>query len=75
MGLIVPHMIRMVIGPSHRYLIPASMLGGAIFLIVADLIARLLIRPAELQIGIITALFGAPFFIYLIILNKRKELD
>lgn len=74
-GLIVPHMIRMVIGPSHRYLIPASMLGGAIFLIVADLIARLLIRPAELQIGIITAFFGAPFFIYLIILNKRKELD
>ena len=74
-GLIVPHMIRFVVGPSHRLLIPASILGGGIFLIVADLIARLLIRPAELQIGIITAFFGAPFFIYLIILNKRKELE
>ena len=74
-GLIVPHMIRFVVGPSHRLLLPASILGGGIFLIVADLIARLLIRPAELQIGIITAFFGAPFFIYLIILNKRKELE
>lgn len=74
-GLIVPHMIRLVVGPSHRLLIPASILGGGIFLIVADLIARLFIRPAELQIGIITSFFGAPFFIYLIILNKRKELE
>ena len=73
-GLIVPHMIRLLIGPSHRLLIPASVLGGGLFLIVADLVSRLLIRPAELQIGIITAFFGAPFYIYLIILNKRKEL-
>lgn len=73
-GLIVPHMIRLMIGPSHRYLIPASILGGAFFLIVADLIARLVIKPAEIQIGIITAFFGAPFFIYLILLNNRKEL-
>lgn len=72
-GLIVPHMIRIIVGPSHRLLIPASILGGAIFLIWADLISRLLIRPAELQIGIITAFFGAPFFIYLIIINKRRE--
>ncbi len=72
-GLIVPHIIRLMIGPSHRLLIPASILGGALFLINADLIARLLIRPAELQIGIITAFLGAPFFIYLIILHKRKE--
>lgn len=72
-GLIVPHMIRLIIGPSHKLLIPASVLGGAIFLIGADLISRLIIKPAELQIGIITAFFGAPFFIYLIILNKRKE--
>ena len=73
-GLVVPHMLRLVIGPSHRLLIPASILGGAIFLILADLISRLLIRPAELQIGIITAFIGAPFFIYLIIRQKRKEL-
>ena len=72
-GLVVPHMIRLMIGPSHKLLIPASILGGAIFLILADFISRMLIRPAELQIGIITAFFGAPFFIYLIILNKRKE--
>ena len=72
-GLIVPHIIRLIIGPSHRLLIPASILGGALFLINADLIARLLIRPAELQIGIITAFIGAPFFIYLIILHKYKE--
>jgi len=72
-GLIVPHMIRMIIGPSHRYLLPASALGGATFLILADLISRLVIRPAEIQIGIITAFFGAPFFIYLIIKNKKKQ--
>ncbi len=71
-GLIVPHMIRMIIGPTHRYLLLASALGGATFLIVADLISRLVIRPAEIQIGIITAFFGAPFFIYLILKNKKK---
>ena len=74
-GLIVPHMIRLIIGPSHRYLIPASILGGALFLIWADLVARLLIRPAEIQIGIITAFFGAPFFIYLILRHRKKEAE
>ena len=72
-GLIVPHMIRMIIGPTHRYLIVASALGGAIFLMLADLISRVVIRPAEIQIGIVTAFFGAPFFIYLIIKNKKQE--
>jgi len=71
-GLIVPHMIRMIIGPTHRYLLLASALGGATFLIIADLISRIVIRPAEIQIGIITAFFGAPFFIYLIIKNKKQ---
>ncbi len=71
-GLIVPHMIRMIIGPTHRYLLLASALGGASFLMIADLISRLVIRPAEIQIGIITAFFGAPFFIYLIIKNKKQ---
>ena len=71
-GLIVPHMIRMIIGPSHRNLLLSSAIGGAIFLILADLISRLVIRPAEIQIGIITAFFGAPFFLYLIIKNKKK---
>lgn len=72
-GLIVPHMIRLLIGPTHRYLIPASIVSGALFLTIADLIARLVIRPAEIQIGIITAFFGAPFFIYLILRQKKTE--
>ncbi|MBD3108714.1 iron chelate uptake ABC transporter family permease subunit [Bacillus sp. AGMB 02131] len=71
-GLIVPHMIRMIIGPAHRYLLLASAFGGASFLIIADLISRIAIRPAEIQIGIVTAFFGAPFFIYLIMKYKKQ---
>ena len=74
-GLVVPHMLRLLVGPSHKMLIPASILGGAIFLILADLAARLVVKPSEIQIGIITAFFGAPFFIYLILRHKRKELS
>jgi len=72
LGLIVPHMIRFVSGPDHRFLLPASALGGAILLTLADTLARTVIAPAELPVGIITALLGAPFFIYL--LSKRKKL-
>jgi iron complex transport system permease protein len=61
-GIIVPHTIRLVAGPSHRLLIPLSLVGGAAFLILADLVARTLMAPAELPIGVITAFFGAPFF-------------
>ena len=68
-------MLRLLVGPSHKVLIPASILGGAIFLILADLAARLVVKPSEIQIGIITAFFGAPFFIYLILRHKRKELS
>lgn len=70
-GLIIPHMVRIMIGPDHRILIPASALVGAIFLILADSIARIIISPAELPVGIITAFFGAPFFIYLLRRKKR----
>ena len=70
-GLIVPHIMRFIVGPSHRVLIPASAIGGAIFLIVADLLSRLVIRPAEIQVGIITSFFGAPFFLYLVWKNKQ----
>jgi iron complex transport system permease protein len=70
-GLIIPHMVRIVVGPDHRILIPASALVGAIFLISADSIARTIISPAELPVGIITAFFGAPFFIYLLRRKKR----
>jgi iron complex transport system permease protein len=61
-GIIVPHTIRLVAGPSHRLLVPLSLVGGAAFLILADLVARTVMAPAELPIGVVTAFFGAPFF-------------
>jgi iron complex transport system permease protein len=66
-GLVVPHLLRLLAGPDHRLLLPASLLGGASLLLLADTIARLLISPAELPLGIVTALLGAPFFLYLLI--------
>lgn len=68
-GLIVPHLMRMILGPDHRLLIPSSALGGAIFLVAADTVARTIISPSELPVGVITAFLGAPFFIFL--LKKR----
>ncbi|MDP0971672.1 iron chelate uptake ABC transporter family permease subunit, partial [Klebsiella pneumoniae] len=69
-GLIVPHTLRILIGSDHRHLLPASALGGALFLIFTDTIARSIIPPAEIPVGAITALFGAPYFIFLL-LRKR----
>jgi iron complex transport system permease protein len=71
-GLVVPHMIRLLIGPDHSRLIPASALAGALLLIVADGFARLLVSPAELPTGILTALLGAPFFVALLIQQRRS---
>lgn len=71
-GLVIPHILRLTIGPDNRYLIPASALGGAIFLIFCDLLARTLIVPAELPVGILTSLAGAPYFLYLIEKERRK---
>ncbi|RLB14163.1 MAG: iron ABC transporter permease [Deltaproteobacteria bacterium] len=68
-GLVIPHLCRMLFGSDHRLLMPASALGGAIFLIAADTLARTVISPSELPVGVITAFLGAPFFIYL--LRKR----
>jgi iron complex transport system permease protein len=65
-GLVVPHALRLVIGPGHRLLLPASALGGALFLVIADLLARSLIAPSELPLGVLTALVGGPFFLYLL---------
>lgn len=65
-GLIVPHAVRMTIGADHRIVMPASALTGACFLVIADTIARTIIAPAEIPVGVITALAGAPFFIYLL---------
>lgn len=70
-GLIIPHIVRIIIGPDHRVLLPASALTGGIFMIFADTIARTIISPVEIPVGIITALFGGPFFLYL--LKKTKS--
>jgi iron complex transport system permease protein len=70
-GLLVPHTLRLIVGPDYRLLLPASALGGAVFLVITDTIARLVLQPAELQVGIITALMGAPFFLYLLYRNRR----
>jgi iron complex transport system permease protein len=71
-GLVVPHVVRLLLGPDHRLLLPASTLVGGIFLVVADLVARSLMSPAELPVGIITALVGGPFFIYLLRKARRQ---
>ena len=65
-GLVVPHLIRIMVGPDHRLLLPASALLGAGLLIGADLLARTVVAPAELPVGILTALIGAPFFVWLL---------
>lgn len=70
-GLVVPHIIRKVTGPDHRVLIPGAALAGAILLTVADLISRTIVAPAEVPVGIITAITGAPVFIWLILKEKR----
>jgi iron complex transport system permease protein len=69
-GLIIPHIARLLIGPDHRVMLPASALLGAIFLILCDTLARMVISPSEIPIGAITALVGAPMFIYLL---RRKK--
>jgi iron complex transport system permease protein len=69
-GLIVPHSVRLLFGPDHRLLLPASALVGASFLIASDTLARTLLAPVELPVGVVTAAFGGPFFIYL--LRTRK---
>lgn len=71
-GLIIPHIVRLIIGPDHRILLPASALMGGIFMIFADTIARTIISPIEIPVGIITAIFGGPFFIYLLRTKKKK---
>lgn len=69
-GLVVPHLVRLLVGPDHRVLLPASALAGAALLLFADVVARLVLAPAELPIGIVTALIGAPFFLYLLLRGR-----
>ncbi|TNE91892.1 FecCD family ABC transporter permease [Porticoccus sp.] len=74
-GLIVPHLVRLMIGPDHRYLIPGSAILGAVLLLLADTGARSLMAPAELPTGVVTALLGAPFFVALLLQQRRKVLE
>ena len=71
-GLIVPHMLRLVIGPDHRVLLPASLLGGAAFMVLADAVSRTLLAPEILPVGTVTALIGGPFFLFLMWRNRRQ---
>lgn len=73
-GLVVPHIIRQITGPDHRVLIPGAALAGATLLTLADLLSRTILAPAELPVGIITAIAGAPVFIWLILKEKRTML-
>ena len=71
-GLLIPHSIRLVFGPDHRQLLPLSAFVGAAFLIIADTIARVIVTPAQLPVGVVTAMAGGPFFLILLIKYSRK---
>lgn len=71
-GLVVPHVLRLLLGPDNRVLLPLSAIGGAVFMLAADTIARTVASPAELRVGIITAFVGAPFFMLLLVKNRAR---
>ena len=72
-GLIVPHLIRLISGPDHRVLLPASALTGAALLVLTDLLSRTIVSPLELPIGVVTALLGAPFFLFLLLKTRWQN--
>jgi iron complex transport system permease protein len=71
-GLIIPHIVRLLVGPAHRRVIPASGLLGAAFLVFTDLLARTIHPPEEMALGVITAIIGSPFFLYLLVRHRRE---
>ncbi|MCB0358780.1 MAG: iron chelate uptake ABC transporter family permease subunit, partial [Bdellovibrionales bacterium] len=71
-GLMVPHVVRLLCGPLHRVLFPLCIVCGAAFLVLCDAVARTVIAPAEIPVGVITALLGGPFFLW-VLLSKRAE--
>lgn len=71
-GLVVPHILRLWIGPDHRFLLPGSAILGGLLLLGSDLVARTIVSPAELPIGVITAITGAPFFLWLLLRNRKE---
>ena len=72
-GLIAPHIVRLLLGPAHRTLLPAAALFGGAFLVLADALARTIVSPAELPIGVLTALVGGPFFLWLLACRASRE--
>lgn len=74
MGLIVPHVARRLVGNGHKLLLPASMLGGGAFVLLCDTLSRVLFAPYELPVGILMSLIGGPFFIFLILRQRRSRL-
>ncbi|WP_105974005.1 FecCD family ABC transporter permease [Streptomyces geranii] len=72
-GLVIPHLLRMAAGPGHRFLVPGSALAGAVVLLAADLVARTIAAPAELPLGVLTALLGSPFFFWLLRRTRRRQ--
>jgi iron complex transport system permease protein len=71
-GLVVPHMLRLLVGSDHRLLLPASVLSGGILLLLADTLARTVIAPQQLPVGVLTALVGVPLFLYLLQRGYRQ---
>ncbi len=71
-GLVTPHLVRLIAGPDHRFVLPVSALAGAILLTLADLLARTVVIPAELPLGVVTAMIGAPFFLVLLLRHRRQ---
>lgn len=72
-GLVVPHLVRLMTGPDHRFVLPGSALLGAALVLFSDLVARMAVVPAELPLGVVTAAIGAPFFFWLLLRDKRRE--
>ncbi len=72
-GLVVPHLVRLITGPDHRYVLPGSCFLGAALVLLADIVARLAVVPAELPLGVVTAAIGAPFFFWLLVRDKRRS--
>ena len=71
-GLIIPHCMRLIVGSDHKILLPVSYFGGAMFMIICDTLARTIAAPTEIPVGVITAVFGAPYFIYLLYRNSKS---
>lgn len=73
-GLIVPHLVRLITGPDHRYVVPGSCLLGATLVLIADIVARIAVSPAELPLGVVTSAIGAPFFFWLLVQDKKRSM-